>query len=66
LGLNRFDLISNYWLACSGFSLATLKNGKNKINAETNEFDALIAEAEVNFNSADEVLAKYNPEMASV
>jgi hypothetical protein len=46
--------------------LATLKNGKKQINAETNEFDALIAEAEAIFNSADEVLAKYSPEMASV
>jgi hypothetical protein len=44
--------------------LATLTNGKNKQTDDSNEFEGLIAAAEACFNNADEVLAKFAPEMA--
>ena len=42
-GCNGFDIIPEKWIASSGFSLATLKNGKININAENNNEYALAA-----------------------
>ena len=42
-GCNGFDIIPEKWIASSGFSLATLKNGKLNINAENNNEYALAA-----------------------
>ena len=36
-GVNGFDINLELWIASSGFSLATKKNGKLKINARNNE-----------------------------
>lgn len=44
--------------------MATLINGKNKLNANSNEFDSLIAEAEEISANADEVLAKFEAAQA--
>jgi hypothetical protein len=44
--------------------LATLINGKKQQTDNSNEFEGLIAAAEACFNNADEVLARFAPEMA--
>ena len=36
-GCNGFDILPEKQIASSGFSLATLKNGKLKINADNEE-----------------------------
>ena len=36
-GCNGFDILPEVQIASSGFSLATLKNGKIKINADKQE-----------------------------
>ena len=37
-GVIGFDSVLEVWIASSGFSFATLKNGKININADQREF----------------------------